>query len=379
MAIKNNPELQMLRMEVSAREAAKLQSGLSPNPEFEIEAENILGSDDLRGFSGSEITAKMSQNFLLAGKLSKSEKVAEANVSLAEWDYKEKRLEIITNVKQVFHQALSAKLLIKKNEELINISNEFLANLKKRVNAGKISPAEVSRAEIIFNSLQIELTKLQSNYHLAISELESLIYEPDFSINQLIGDLQYPLLLPGYDSLLALLENNPKLKKFESEFEKQNALLDLEEAIGVPDLTVSAGYKRSNDIGANTFLIGASIPIPLFNRNQGSIQETRIRSDQKKSEYNSIKNNLVMRLNLLYRKFNALTEIGKQLQTNSIPKAEEAFRIIKEGSLVGRFTVLDVLDAERTLFDLQNQYLNLTSEIQLVKIEIENLIAEEIN
>ncbi|MDZ7765844.1 MAG: TolC family protein [Melioribacteraceae bacterium] len=85
MAAANNPELKSLRYEVDALGAAKIQSGLLPNPEFEIEAENILGSKDFNGFGNSEITALLSQDILLAGKISKRVKVAEANISLAEW------------------------------------------------------------------------------------------------------------------------------------------------------------------------------------------------------------------------------------------------------------------------------------------------------
>ena len=127
-AVLNNPELKILRMEVNALEAVKIQNGKSPNPEFEFEAENILGGKDFNGFSGSEITVKISQNILLAGKINKREKVADQKISLAEWDYETKRLEIITSVKKAFQQANSSQLLIEKNRELIKISEEFISN-----------------------------------------------------------------------------------------------------------------------------------------------------------------------------------------------------------------------------------------------------------
>src|SRR5690606_38066321 len=76
LAVQNNPELKTLRYEIDALKAAKLQSGLMPNPEFEVEAENILGSKDFNGFNNSEITAVLSQDILLAGKISKRVKVA---------------------------------------------------------------------------------------------------------------------------------------------------------------------------------------------------------------------------------------------------------------------------------------------------------------
>ncbi|NNG27725.1 MAG: TolC family protein, partial [Ignavibacteriaceae bacterium] len=181
-AIKNNPELKILREEIDALEANKIQSGLMPNPEFGVEAENIFGSGEFSDFKGSEVTAIISQNILLAGKISKREKVVEMDVSLAEWDYEEKRLEVITDVRMAFVQAFLAQKLIKKNKDLIKISEEFILNLKERVKAGKISPAEVSRAKIILNSLKMDLTRLEAEYFTSISKLESLIYDPGMSI-----------------------------------------------------------------------------------------------------------------------------------------------------------------------------------------------------
>lgn len=379
LAVQNNPELKTLRYEMDALGAAKIQSGLMPNPEFEVEAENILGSKDFNGFDNSEITAVLSQDILLAGKISKRVKVAETNISLAEWDYETKRIEIITDIRKAFQQALAVQLLIEKNEELIKVSKEFVVNLQKRVDAGKISPAEVSRAKIILNSLRIDLNRLKSEYENYKSELLSLIYQPDLTIDELIGELEYPVDVPSYDSLLNQLTNNPKLKRYESEYDKQTAIVNLEESKAVPDLTISVGFKRLNDAKANTFLVGASIPLLIFDRNQGAIQEAKIRVDQKQREYFSVKNRLTLQLNVLYKRLNTLIETAAQLNSESIPEAEDAFQIIKEGNLVGRFAIIDVLDAERTLFELQNQYLNIIGQIHSTQTEIEGLIAKEIN
>ena len=379
IAIKSNPELEVLRKEVTARESVKLQSSLYPNPVFDIEAENILGQEDFSGFKGSEITAKVSQDILLAGKISKRTKIAEADISLAEWDYEIKRLDVITNVRKVFVSALSTQTIIEKNKELINISNELISNLEKRVEAGKISPAEVSRAMIILNSLQIELNRLQSEYDISIVELKSLLYQPELSFTSLEDNMEAVFELPDFNSLVLQLGNNPILKRYEREYQKQQAVINYEESKSVPDINISAGYKRLNEAKANTFLIGASIPLPLFDRNQGSIQEAMIRYDQKKIEKESIENKLRLNLGVLYNRFKSLLNISEQLKNNSIPKAHETFNIIKEGNLSGRFAILDVIDAERTLFELQNQYLTVIGEIQIVKSEIEGLIGTEIN
>jgi len=378
MALDNNPELQAFRSEIKARESAKTQSGLIPNPELEVEAVNIFGNKNYRGFDNSEITTQINQNILLAGKISKRVKLAESDIKLAEWDYETRRIELITEVRKTFQQVLSTQFQIRKNRELITISEGFITNLKKRVDAGKISPTEISRAQIIFNALQIELNRLKSQYENQKSGLISLVYEPGLTIDSLAGELVIPFDMPVYDSLLVQLENNPKLKRYESIYERQKALINLEESKAIPDLTLSAGIKRLNDSGVNTYLIGASMPIPLFDRNQGSIAQAKIHLGRKRAEYESVKNKLTLRLKVHFNHFVTLRETAQRLAEESIPEAEKAFNIIKEGNLVGRFAIIDVLDAERTLFELQNQYLDVTGQIHATQTEIEGLIAKEI-
>jgi cobalt-zinc-cadmium efflux system outer membrane protein len=378
IAIEKNPELKIYRHEVKALEAVKIQQGLKPNPELETEVENVLGNNDFTGFKGSEITAGFSQTILLAGKIHKRVRIAEWDITLAEWDYEARRLEIVTEVRKVFAQALSIQEQIFKNDDLIKISQEFINNLTKRVEAGKISPAEVARAQIILNSLEIRLSKLQSEYDTAISELKILLNDPGRSIESLTGSLSIPAAIPEYDSLLIKLSNHPKIKRFSQEYKKQKAVIDFERSKAIPDLTISAGYKRLNETKANAFVFGASIPIPIFDRNQGTIQEALIRYNQKTSLFQTVKNSLIMRLNGLYNRLKTLLNTFLKLQNESIPEAEKSFRIISQGNLEGRFSILDVLDAERTLFELQNQSLEVTADLNLTLIEIEGLTVTEI-
>ncbi len=376
--IEHNPELKVLKKNIAANKAVKLQSGLMPNPEFGLEAENIFGNNDFSGFRGSEITASISQNILLAGKISKLEKIADADISLSEWDYEAKRLEIITNIRKSFINALGVQKLIEKNKGLINISNKFVDNLKKRVRKGKISPAEVSRAQIVLSLLQIEINKLESEYDTSIFEMKTLINNPSLSFEFLKGELKDISSLPDYDSLRSKLKNNPVLKRYSKVYEKQKAVINYEESKSIPNLTVSVGFRKLNEVNANTFLVGASIPLPIFNRNQGTIQEAKIRLEQKKIEYINIKNKLTLRFNLYFNKLKMLLTAAEKLKSESLPISEEAFKIINEGNLVGRFTILDVLDAQRTLFEIQNRYMRILKDINTTIVEIEGLTVTNI-
>ncbi len=69
---------------------------------------------------------------------------------------------------------------------------------------------------------------------------------------------------------------------------------------------------------------------------------------------------------------------AERLKSESLPVAEEAFKIINEGNSVGRFTILDVLDTQRTLFEIQNQYLTILKDINTTIIKIEGLTVSSI-
>jgi cobalt-zinc-cadmium efflux system outer membrane protein len=217
------------------------------------------------------------------------------------------------------------------------------------------------------------------DYQNSIFELDAIINDHSFSFNSVNGRLTEINSLPNYDSLLVKFTNNPNLKKFESEYNKHKAEIIFEKSKSIPNLTVSGGYKRLNEVNANTFLVGASLPLPIFNRNQGSIQRAKILLEQKSNEFNKIKNMLTLQLNLNYNKLKMLLSSAKKLKIESLPIAKEAFEIISKGNQVGRFKILDVLDAQRTLFEVQNQYLNTVCEINKVIVELEGLTNFDFN
>ena len=191
-------------------------------------------------------------------------------------------------------------------------------------------------------------------FYVAKFKLSTIVNNSELIYSQLEGKMRIINNLPEIDSLILLLENNPLLKRFETEFDRNEAVSVYEEANAIPDLTITAGIKRLADVNANTFLLGASIPLPIFNRNQGSIQEAKINLDKKKIEYQIVKNSLTLKLNLFYNRIKTLLDASTKLKNESIPNAEDTYRIIREGNQVGRFKILDVLDAERTLLEVQN-------------------------
>ncbi len=372
-ALEYNPEILALKKKIEASKARLLQSGLFPNPELGLEAENIFGNNDFAGFRGSEITATVSQEISLGSTISKRVEVSKINVELMQMDYLIKRLEIISEIRLSFIDLVALSKLIEKNSELLSLSTEFVNNLQLRVNAGKISPAEVSRSLLILNSIELNINGLKSEYNSVLNKLATLLNLDSFG--NIVIKKESDLLNIISESRLQNIElkSNPKLKKLKLEIQKQNAVINLEKARAIPPINLFVGVRRINEIKTNTFLVGTSIPLPIFDRNQGIIEASQVEMENLEKEYEALENNLKQRLRSYILNLKTLFKSAEKLKSESLPIAEEAYKIIKQGNDVGRFTILDVLDAQRTLIEIENQYLNIVRNANKIIVAIETI------
>ena len=377
LALLHNPDLAAYSLEVRALEENTLQAGLGPNPEIEVAVENFGGNSELGGFNNAETTLMLSQKILLGDKIKKRTLAAILESDLAAWEYEGKRLEIITQVKKVLTEVLAAQETIKLNEDLLKISMDFLANINRLIKAGKVNPAEASRARIIVSTIHMDIRRAKLALRSTKSHLASLwgsVYPTFDEVDGVLDSLQP---VPPLKKFQALLKQNPLLARYKKEVEQKRATIEVEKANAIPDVNVGAGFRRFNETDDGAFVAAISIPIPIRDRNQGRIAEAKTRYTKTKRELAALETRLNLELSSSYNTLITLHHEVTSLKNEILPDAEKAFKIIKEGSMRGRFTMLDVLDAERTFFEARSQYIRAITDFQIAKIEIEHLIAQE--
>ena len=372
-ALKNNPNLTVYEYEIESLEKQKLQAGLIPNPEVGFEAENFLGGKDLSGLKGSEFTLSASQLFELGGKRSSRIDLAESEVTSAKGEYELRRLELISNVKEIFFNLYRISKQIELQTQFIKLNEEILSTITKRVEAGRTSPAEESKVKVALINSRIELDRLQRQSLSASSKLSSILgttakkYEPVIDLYENI------LPPPDRENVIDSLEQIPLINLIEYERDLRAAKLELEKSQAVPDLTVSGGVRYLNELKTNSFVAGISLPLPFFNRNQGNIQSAEVLLRQvdeiKKARVLSVISTINSSFNNLLSAYNNASRLKEEI----IPESENAYDITRQGYLQGRFAFIDLLDAQRTLFDTEAQYLLELADYYKSLIEIENL------
>jgi cobalt-zinc-cadmium efflux system outer membrane protein len=374
LTLKKNPSLASFSSEIRARDAAALQAGLLPNPELEVEMENFGGKDALEGVDGAETTITFSQLVELGGKREKRSMVATFERILADWDYQSKKLDILAATAKAFVEVLITQEQVALNVELLKLAEQTTTAVHEKVDAGKVSPIEKSRA-------QIELAVARTEANTAVRELEAarrrlvgLWGSERAGFGTAVGQLGDISALPDERSLKAFLSNNPDLARWGAELERSKAALRLARSEAVPDLTLTAGVRNFQETDDNAFVIGFSISIPFFNRNQGVVYEARAHLDKAQSEQRAVKVGLSTDLSDIWQKLSAAYTEAIGLRDEILPSAQLTYESTELGYREGKLGFLQMLDAQRTLFTVKRQYLLALGAYHLAITDMERLV-----
>lgn len=268
---------------------------------------------------------------------------------------------------------------------LAQASSELAARaslaVSKRVQAGKVSPVEETRAKVAQASVDVELLQARSEWRVAQQRLGSLM-------GQSASDLAPINWAPLVESTVALnpafmnqqagrLADAPALRQARLEVDRRRALTDLEEARRIPDITVTLGTKRSEELGRNQAVIGLALPLPLWDRNQGNVLQAMRLQDKAEADLAAMQIRVDNQWTQLTERYQAAHAEVQTLQQDVLPGAQSAWQAAVTGFELGKFSFLETLDAQRTLFQARAQYLRALAEMHRTAADIDRLLGTE--
>ena len=272
LALAYNAELASFSKGFGASEAAVSQAGALPNPVLGAAAQNF-GNSRVTEAGDRTAVLQLEQMIELGGKRAARVRIAEAGRDLAAWDYHAKRADVMLQVSVAFIDVLVGQQRQSLAEESLALARVFADSVSKRVAAGKASPVEETKARVSLFSVEVELEQAKRELAAARQRLSSLWNNPAPRFETAVGDLERIIDLPSREQLFGRARANPDLARWASEITQRNAAVDAARARGVPDLTLIGGVSRFSQFNDTAYTIGISIPIPLFDRNQGGILE----------------------------------------------------------------------------------------------------------
>lgn len=390
LTLRRNPELAAFAKEMRALEGATLQAGLLPNPELSVNVENIGNIQPLTGDINSQksvvqevvqqiSTIRIYQLIELGGKRAARVSAATLGEVLAGQDYEVRRVELIARVANVFTEVLAGQERLRLAEESQQLAQRVVSVVAKRVHAGKVPPIEETRAGVSLSTTRIELEQAQRDLESARKRLVLLWGNDSPNFDRALGDLESSVALPRFEELVERTLASPMALRAMKNIEQRKALLDVEQTKRIPNLTVQAGAVHHALLGGTTPIAAVILPLPLFDRNQGNILQAHQRVDKAVDEQAAIELRLKAELTQAYEALSAAQRETGILRDEIIPAAKSAFEVTNKGYELGRFGFLEMLDAQRILFQNQILYVRALANYQRLVNEIERLIAGPID
>jgi len=368
-AIEHNPTLAAARREVSATEGQVLQGSLRPNPEFNYQADDLSRA-------GRTSTAEVGVPFETGGKREARVRSAGLGREVALADLGSAELRLRSAVIAAFFDVLAAQELRATAEESVRLAQRATDIAAKRVAAGKISPVEETRARVAEAGARVTLNQSESELRNSRRRLASLWGNTAPSFTEASGDVEQLPVAPATDLILGRLESAPQLRRAQRELERRKSLVTLEQARSVPDFTVSLGVKRNLELPGEQALVALKVPLPIFNRNQGNLQEALRREDKAAEELQATQTALSATALQALENVNARRRDADLLRQEVLPGARSTYEAATIGFENGKFSFLEVLDAQRTLIAAKSQYLIALANFHRAQAELESLIGD---
>ncbi len=377
-AVRYSPVLRAVAEEKKARRAETYQAGRRPNPELTTEIENFAGSGDFEGFKSAETTISLTQVIELGRKRMNRIRVASLDEDLANWDYEAARLTIASQTQQAFVDVLASQKRLSVHRAFATIAKRLTDTVRERVDAGKVSPVELSRSEVERARASVTVREEQAKLRAAKRKLSLFWGARRADFGAAVGRLAATNHLPSPERFQSYLDRNPTLARWVDEMAKRRATLELERARRIPDLTLGAGVRQIGETDDTAAVATLSIPLPFFNRNRGNIDAASARVTKSLYERDAARIGLNSRFIEAYGVLRASEAKLRALRNEVLPAARKAFDATERGYREGKFDLLNVLDARRSLIQTQLDVVDTQAEFHKAKALIEGLIGRDL-
>ncbi|MEO6182225.1 MAG: TolC family protein [Verrucomicrobiota bacterium] len=379
LTLQENPELAPFSWQERIDEARVLQAGLRQNPELGLEVEDVFGTGNFRGAREMQTTLQLSQVIELGGKRSARTDAATQARGVTKSDYELKRVEVLGDVAQRFIQVVADQHALDLTLTNRDLAVETLRIVQERMKAGKGSALEERKAQVALARGEVLVEGEKHKLRGSRKKLSISWRNPNPVFERAEADLFALKPIPAFEELVNRISKSPQLARFISEKKLREAEIKLADARRIPDITVGGGVRRLNGPDDHALVFSISAPLQLFDQNQGRRAEARALLGKTEAEQKAAEIRVGVVLAGLYEEMARDIHVLEGLQKQILPKAEDALAIAKDGYTQGRFSYLEVLDAQRTLFDIKQESIQTATSYHQFLVEMERLIGQPID
>lgn len=381
-ALEENRDLQAARINLHKAEARLRQAGLLPNPELQLSR----SSDRLFNNEGEfQASAGFNQKFPISGRIGKAQSVARVDVALSIAEIRDQERLLISEVSSTARRLMILDESIKVNERLQKSVRELV-----KVSEKKLKVAEVSVADI--NLEKLELQKLIFSHAALLSErsqtselLNRLTGQSAGILNKISDPIVTDIdLVHKSFAKSSAIERRPDRQFAALSIDKAASELILAKAERWEDWTIGIQYSQELSkfdssvvsTGRDDFIgLSISIPLPLWNQNQGRISETEATRAQSVKALEALDLKIQTESEAAYSQLVLLSNALSDFQGHSQKLAEENVRLLRESYAQGLVGISAVIQSQQQLAETQKAFLSLISDYYTALTAFETVTA----
>ncbi len=346
-ALAKHPRLAQAVLAVDAARGRAVQAGLYPNPTVAVVLDEL---GDPQGPAGINTVPLVTQEIVTGGKLTLSRAAASKEIDLATLDVAARRAELLAAVRAAYFDALMLQRRVELLRDLVKLADASVAQTKKLLDAKQVARLDLVQLEIEAERLRTDLEAAEREQPAAFRRLAAVVGDPELAAAPLAGAIDAPF--PEYDLDRArgyVLSVHPEVRSAQVGVERARLNLLRQQAEPIPNVSLSAGYVRQNQNRANDWTIGVSVPVPLWNKNQGAIQAASAELGSAVRRVTLAEAELTDRVATAFRDFTSARQRADRYRNAILPRAKESYDLSVKGYQGGQFEYLRVLEAQRSL------------------------------
>nr|WP_104656444.1 TolC family protein [Ralstonia insidiosa] len=366
-AMQTHPALAAAGYEIAASEGALDQASRLRNPEAAFITEDVRRNR-------ATMTAQLNIPLELGGKRAARTRATELGRDAVTQDAAVLRAELRADVTRAFFDLLIAQERLTLAQASDTLAAHAESAAARRVQAGKVSPVEQTKAGVARASAAIELRDAGAELLVAQRALSAFWGGADAAPEADGSAEVLPVVPREARQATTTLDNTPRAVRARLEIDRRQALANVERSKRVPDVTVNVGVKRDSSANNNMAVLGIAVPLPLFDRNQGNLLEAQRLADKAFEDYRALQLEQNATLAQDVARLDAARAAVQSLRQDVLPGARRAYDAARIGFDAGKFNFLDVLDAQRTLFQARAQYLAALSRAHQAAAGIDRIL-----
>jgi outer membrane protein, heavy metal efflux system len=360
MALQHNHNLLAARTSIQQSEAEEMTANLRPNPSLFADWEYLPLN---RSGQNSQYLHDSTEGDLGLSYLIERGKKRQHRLLAAKDITAQTRSLVADNERGLTFNTASLFVNVQLAESTLELADKDLKSFQKTVDLSQLRYDKGAISEDDYLKIKLQLLQFETDYQQselakvqALSDLRQLLgYEsvsPDYDV---AGPFDYqPLKGNLEDFQFKALQNRPDLRAAQQGVTAATSQYELQRAIGKQDVTVQGNYSHVNGINAASFY--GSIPLPIFNRNQGEIARTRFAITQAQEQEKATNGQALTDVRDAYEGLRVSDRIVQLYRSGYLEVAEKDRDIAEYAYQRGAVSLLDFLDAERNYRATQLAY-----------------------